>query len=161
VRCSPVYKQVTPITLALWHRRLGHLGCWDNLRKLVKDNMVTGINLKQGDFKQSMLDDICTPCVEAKHSRSPFPASSSVSTAALDLVHMDICGPYGEESLGGSKYVATFLDDFSKLSMVRPLSHKSDTIDAVKEVIELLETQSGLKVKRLGLIGVGSILSMN
>ena len=36
----------------------------------------------------------------------------------LDLVHMDVCGPLPESSLGGIRYVATFLDEYSQLSVV-------------------------------------------
>ena len=43
---------------------------------------------------------------------------------------MDVCGPFPEPSLGGSMYVATYLDDYSKLSMVRPLASKSQVPEA-------------------------------
>jgi hypothetical protein len=52
-------------------------------------------------------------------------------------------------SLGGSKYLATFLDDYSKLSIVRPITHKSDTAGVVREVIQLMETQSGQRCRAI------------
>ena len=59
---------------------------------------------------------------------------------------MDVCGPMQVPSLGGSVYLATFLDDYTKLSTVRPLRSKSDVASTVMAVIELLENQSGKKL---------------
>jgi hypothetical protein len=52
-------------------------------------------------------------------------------------------------SLGGKKYIATFLDDYSGLSAIRLLRHKSEVTSAMKEVFTMLENQSGYKVKAL------------
>ena len=133
----------------LWHRRLGHLS-YDSLAKLQKDGLVSGIPVSEATFKAaSDSPSVCSPCVQSKHSRAPFHASESKSADILDLLHMDVCGPYQEQSLGGAKYVATFIDDFSKLSIVRTLVHKSDVVEEVKSVIAMLETQSGNKVKKV------------
>jgi transposase InsO family protein len=51
--------------------------------------------------------------------------------------------------LGGAKYVATFLVDYSKLSVVKTIAYKSDVAEVVKDVITMLETQSGNKVKKV------------
>ena len=42
---------------------------------------------------------------------------------------MDVCGPLEETSRGGARYLATFLDDFSKLSTVEPVAQKSEVGD--------------------------------
>ena len=65
----------------------------------------------------------------------------------MELVHMDLCGPLPEPSLGGAKYVATFLDDYSKFSVVMPITSKADTTTKVIEVINYLENQSGHKLR--------------
>ena len=62
---------------------------------------------------------------------------------------MDLCGPMPIPSLGGSKYVATFLDGYSKMSFVRIIASKSETAAAVREVIRLLETQTGNRVRAI------------
>jgi Reverse transcriptase (RNA-dependent DNA polymerase)/Integrase core domain/GAG-pre-integrase domain len=134
--------------LELLHRRLGHLGV-DNIEKLVKGKMVTGLTVGEGDFKHNLPAPLCDPCAQSKLSRASFPHSDSKTGDVLELVHMDLCGPYQVESLGGAKYVATFLDDFSRLSVVRTLARKSDVSDAVQEVLVMLETQSGKRVKRV------------
>jgi transposase InsO family protein len=125
----------------LWHRRFGHLG-YDNLAKLQQYSMVSGMTASAEQFK-SAGDAVCEPCVKAKQHRRSRPSSGSDSTQPLQLLHMDVCGPLQEPSLGGSVYVATFLDDYTKLSIVRPLASKHAVADAVMEVVEMLEKQSG------------------
>ena len=128
----------------LWHRRFGHLG-YENLARLLSGDMVTGIGVKPEAFK-SAGEDICEPCVQAKQHRLPHPSSVSDTMAPLELLHMDVCGPFADTSLGGARYFATFLDDYSKLSVVRPLEFKSDVTAVTKEVICMLEKQSGRSV---------------
>jgi hypothetical protein len=106
-------------TPELWHRRYGHLG-YDNLAKLVSGNMVEGIRVSAQDFKAGK-EKVCEPCILAKQQRAPFPSSPSVSSSPLQLWHMDLCGPMPVTSLGGSRYFATVLDDFTKLTVVRPI----------------------------------------
>ena len=94
----------------LWHRRFGHLG-YDNMAKL--PTMVKGIDVSAAEFKAAG-NKVCEPCVMAKQHRNPFPASTSEKAAALlNIVHMDVCGPMAVPSLGGCRYIATCLDDFS------------------------------------------------
>jgi hypothetical protein len=126
---------------------LNHLG-YDNLSKLVKGGMATVVPVKAADFKAALSEGpVCSPCVQAKHARPPFPVSDSETFDICELVHMDVCGPYQETSLGGAKYVATFLDDYYKFSVVRTIAFKSDVAAEVKNVIEMLERQTGRQVK--------------
>ena len=134
----------TAETPQLWHRRFGHLS-YDNLARLTK--MVEGINVSEADFARAGNQGACEPCIMSKNHRQPFPSSSHKSSSPLELVHMDICGPMPEASLGGNKYVATFLDDYSKLSYVKPVPTKEIVPDIVKTVINQWEKQVGNPVK--------------
>ena len=132
-------------TAALWHRRYGHLG-FDNLAKLVAGSMVTGVNVSAGAFSAAS-KAACEPCILAKHHRDPFPQSGSKSEQPLQLVHMDICGPLQVPSLGHAHYFATYLDDYSKLSIIQPMLRKSDVAGHTRDVLKYLETQSGYTVR--------------
>ena len=136
-----------PETAELWHRRFGHLG-YHNLEALVREDMVDGIKVPERDFKAQKAA-VCKPCILAKHHQAPFPTSKRESTEPLELLHMDLCGPMPVPSLGGSKYVATFLDDFSKLSIVRIITYKSETTTTVREVLHLLENQAKRRVQAI------------
>lgn len=127
----------------VWHRRFGHLG-YSNMARL--PGMVKGINIAAADFRAAA-DDNCSSCIIGKQKRLPFPDSETATTKPLELVHMDLCGPMATPSQGGAQYIATFLDDYSNLSIVRLLKTKDGAKTAVKEVIALLENQTGLSVK--------------
>ena len=127
----------------LWHRRLGNLG-YDNLH-LNKD-MVEGLGISAADIKAQQ-NSLCEPCVMSKQHRLPFPDSERKSSRAVELIHMDVCGPLQEPSHAGAVYLATFLDDYSKLSVVRAVALKSDIATTVKEVLLMLETQAGQQLK--------------
>jgi hypothetical protein len=47
---------------------------------------------------------------------------------------MDVCGPMHVVAKRGKRYFATFLDDYSKLSVVYPLALKSEVVEAVEKV---------------------------
>jgi transposase InsO family protein len=132
-------------TAQLWHRRFGHMG-FDNMSKL--PSIVNGLKITAEEFKKAG-ESSCEPCIMSKQHRIPFKSSNTKSTRVLDLLHMDVCGHMQEPLLGGSKYVATFLDDFSRLSVVVPLSSKAEVIPTVKRIITMLETQSGQKLPKV------------
>ena len=112
--------------------------------------MVTGITTTANEFKEAgAADEICGPCALGKHHRSPFKTSSSKTNRPLALLHTDLCGPLPVASIGGSRYFVTVLDDNTNLSVVKCLALKSNTPAATKEIITMLETQSGLKTQRL------------
>jgi len=129
----------------LWHRRLGHIGA-PSLQKMVQTGMVDGLGLSL-EHAKTVNEEVCEPCLQAKQTRSPFPESTSTTTRPMELVHMDVMGPMPVHSLGGKRYLATFMDDYSKLSMVRPLASKADVAAASKEVLEFLSNQSSCKLK--------------
>ena len=130
-----------PETAELWHRRFGHLGV-DNLVRLKELDMVSGIGVSAASFS-TLKHTPCEPCVLAKHHRSPFPEGAPDAAQPLELLHMDLCGPLPVESLGGSRYFVTFLDDCTKFSLVRCIAAKSDAAAVVKDVVTQLEAQSG------------------
>ena len=131
----------------LWHRRFGHLG-YNNLLQLKDKQMAEGIATTAQSFKaQQEHKPFCEACTLAKHRRLPFPKSDSKSSRQLELVHMDVCGPMQVTSEGGAAYMATFTDDYSRLSEVQMLKQKSGVAAAVRATIRSWEIQVGMRVK--------------
>ncbi len=137
---------VSKDTAELWHRRFGHLG-YDNLFNLKKKNMVEGIPVPAEHFMQQKKKPNCEECASAKQSRLPFPQSKTQTTRPLELVHMDVCGPMAVPSHGGAEYLATFVDDYSRLSYVVPLVHKSEVTEAIRDTLVKWENQTGKSLK--------------
>ena len=90
----------------LWHRRLGHLNR-QQLGTFVSQGLASGIKLSPAS-KLSF----CEGCVEGKMQRKPFkPVTHQQWKKNLELVYSDVCGPLQVESIGGSRYFVTFIDD--------------------------------------------------
>ena len=122
-------------TIKLWHLRMGHLP----VNKLHHINPI---------FTSSCtLDHFCQICPSAKQSRQSFPVSSIKSTKSLQLLHLDVWGPYKEATYNGCKYFYTIVDDFSKMTWVFLLTHKSDVVQSFMNFIIHVEKQYRLSVQ--------------
>ena len=109
----------------LWHRRLGHIN-FMNLNKL-KNGLASGI-----DFNDKDLVCKCEVCIQGKCHRLPFKDSESQTKNILELVHSDLCGPIENKSIGGSRYMLTFLDDYTHKVFVYFLKCKSKVFNCFK-----------------------------
>jgi len=126
----------------LWHRRLCHLGI-DNLRRLVP--LVTGMDIQAAAIERG--PGVCHPCVKAHMERTPLASITRVTTK-LELVHINLGGPMSL-TRGGGKYCMGMRDDATGYSVVSVLKSKDEARAAVKGWIRNLQTQSGVKVKRV------------
>jgi len=112
--------------------------------------MVSGLPLSASDFRTAETHlQLCEPCATAKQTSAPHPANPARAVAPLDLVHSDICGPFDVESLGGSHYFVSLLDDYSSHAQVAVIKRKSDADAALRGIIALWERSTGRKVKAL------------
>ena len=99
----------------LFHLRYGHLG-YDNFKLLNNKAMVDGMKI---NLKEEFSRNDCEGCALGKMYRKPFPKKSQHrSTQPLELIHSDICGPMSVNSMGGSRYLITFIDDYSRFTHV-------------------------------------------
>ena len=90
----------------------------------------------------------CTSCIKGKQHREPFPKQASRRAhEPLALVHIDLCGPMQQASLGGSLYFMLIVDDFSRLTWVFFLKHKGEAFLIFKEWLLAIQKESGLMVK--------------
>ena len=56
----------------------------------------------------------CETYLDGKITRAPFTKRESVASDLLDIVHSDVCGPMHVNSLAGTRYFVTFIDDRSR-----------------------------------------------
>jgi len=112
------------LTPALWHRCLGHLGA-DAVRALLTSAMATGLS-----YTGSFANLRCVPCLVGKAPQLPYTNHGNRAVAVVDLLHMDICGPFLVATLTGCCYFYAILDDasthgFSALLYVQMPSHST------------------------------------
>ena len=129
----------------LWHRRLGHVN-YQTLLKM-KNNNVGGLIFEKSDNDSEITE--CKVCMEAKQHRVPFKSSKTKSRCVLELIHSDVIGPMETQSIGMSKYILTFVDDFSKKIFCYFLKTKNQVFDKFIEFKNLVENQTEKKIKIL------------
>lgn len=124
-----------------WHRKIGHVN-YQTLVKM-KNDPAYGIAFSDDDHQVKN----CEVCARGKQSRKSFPMSETSSQKILQLVHTDLAGPMENKSFGLTRYMLTFVDDYSKMVFVYFLKEKSQVLDKFIEFKNLMENQTGEKIK--------------
>lgn len=138
----------------LWHQRLGHLN-QQQLNTLVDRGLASGIKLST----TSKLS-FCEGCIEGKMQRKPFkPLIHQQSKKKLELVHSDVCGPLQVESIGGSRYFVTFIDDYSRCVSVYFIKHKAEVFEKFKLFEAMVTKECGEPIMKLRTDNGGEYMS--
>ena len=121
------------------HRLLGH-----------PSEQVTRDTAKQLGVELSGPWTPCAACSKAKARRNAVPQSTNTcSTRRAGRLFVDLGGSMPAMSLGGSKYVMTCVDDFSRFKTVRFLRKKSDAAALLRNIIVEYITTTGLKISSI------------
>ena len=139
-----------PETLDLWHYRMGHPGEPATLALL---KSTTGASFVPGKPLTK-----CEPCIFGKQARLPAPTSQTPRTTnLLELIHLDICGPFPVATPHGKAYFVLFLDDASSVVNLQNLMLRSEVRDAWRILKAKWELKTGKKVKRVRFDGAGEL----
>lgn len=123
-------------SLYQWHCVLGH-----------QNVAAVKTILKRSNTHFTDKDFFCEPCMYGKQTRLPFQRSTSVQTQVGDLIHLDLCGPMEETSLGGCKYFLLLKDDFSKYRTVYFIKSKEETKHHIISFLQRFQNVTGKTVK--------------
>ena len=125
----------------LWHNRLGHMS-EKGMKMLHSQGKLPDID--------SVEVDLCEDCIFGKQKRVSFQKGGRPSKACnLELIHTDVWGPASVDSLGGSRYFVTFIDDHSRKVWVYFLKRKAGVFNTFLNWKVMVENETNLKVKRL------------
>ncbi|KAF7836927.1 Cysteine-rich RLK (receptor-like protein kinase) 8 [Senna tora] len=108
---------------SLWHQRLGH----SPLSVINQIDEVHKNNIKE--------IPVCDTCHFAKQHRLPFPISHNRTKNSLELLHIDVWGPYAVPSTTSAHYVLTIVDDHSRVTWTYLFKFKTEKISAWAEFI--------------------------
>jgi len=114
----------------LWHRRFAHFNINGIKNKLLKINIHTK----------------CPLCANSKLKNKPFQPSDNKSKFTFELIHMDLVGPI-PDSIYGSKYFFTILDDFSRYSWILFLKNKNETFNLFFNWFNQIKNQFNQRIK--------------
>ena len=124
---------------------------------LKSKNMVNGVNVDV-----NKLSRCCKGCALGKQHQNSFPkTSNNLTKQPLEIIYSPVCGPMNVDSIGGSKYFVTFIDDFSRYTTVYTMKNENEVFEKFKEHVAYVENQTNFKVKFCVLIMVGNISPEN
>ena len=127
----------------IWHEIFGLMN-YRYLQTLHKEGMVEGLPQMQPST------GACIGCVIGNHPEHSYEKGKTRRvTQPLGLVNSNLIGPLPTPSYGGSRYVLTFIDDYSRFCWVYFLKLKSEVFEQLKVWKSLVENQSGKKIKLL------------
>lgn len=123
----------------LWHARVGHA----NFDTYKSTQSATSGMPTIGATSEC----VCGGCAKGKMTVTSFPSASvTKTTRVLELIHSDVIGPMQTVSVGGARYVLTFVDDYSKHVSVYFLKTKAQVTTKFIEYKRVMENQCGAKI---------------
>ncbi|KAL0420217.1 UNVERIFIED_CONTAM: Retrovirus-related Pol polyprotein from transposon RE1 [Sesamum latifolium] len=130
-------------TVDLWHMRLSHASYF-KLDTMMKKSMLKG--LPKLEVRR---DTVCAGCQYGKAHQLSCEESNFRAKEPLELIHSDVFGPVRQASIGGMKYMVTFIDDFSRYVWVYFMNNKFKTLTKFKEFKKSAEAEIGRGVRCL------------
>lgn len=122
-----------------WHRRFSHLGPAKIGRLHIVTTLARPIRIPNDP-------EICEVCKLTKMRNSTRRELSEWKKGVLDLISLDVCGPF-PTSLQGNRYFAQLKDNRSRKEWTLLLKAKSDIIPLLQKWKIGVELESGEKVK--------------
>ncbi|GBM19945.1 Retrovirus-related Pol polyprotein from transposon TNT 1-94, partial [Araneus ventricosus] len=135
----------TSVDLNLIHKRLSHVNI-AIIKDMCKNKSVKG--LEKVNIKID--NESCIACNVGKATRTSLKKNyvyKRVTKSVLDKVHMDLWELAPVNSLGGSKYFLSIIDDFSRKIDVFTLKSKSEVFSIFKEYLSRVQRELGRKLK--------------
>ncbi|KRX63672.1 Retrovirus-related Pol polyprotein from transposon TNT 1-94 [Trichinella sp. T9] len=74
---------------------------------------------------------------------TPFPKVANRAKKQIELIHSDICGPMPTATPNDHRYMMTFIDDYSRFTVVYLLKTKDEAVDRIKDYVATLHTKFG------------------
>ena len=89
----------------------------------------------------------CVSCQLGKQPTLPFNTSESMSTDVFDPIHFDVWGPFSVSNIGRSRYIAIFVNDYSRYSWIFHMKHRSELLQVYCNFAKMVETQFSKCIK--------------
>ena len=125
----------------MWHRRLGHAN-YAVLKKLADGKAASGVSLGKHSERR-----FCEGCVLSKSVRTtPKPLGTKCTMRRLGCqasLRRDVCGPMNTEIHSGKRYMVTFIDDYSRISIAYFMRSKDETLAKLKEFVASVTGETG------------------
>jgi Integrase core domain len=107
------------------------------------------IRLDQSEILRHLnMSDLC-PCIECAKGKQRRIRKYAVNrmTDVLELIHMDICGPFPTTTRNGHVYFISFIDDYSRYDYIYLIKEKSQVLNTFQSFKSEVELQLNKMIK--------------
>ncbi|KAI5335606.1 hypothetical protein L3X38_025739 [Prunus dulcis] len=91
-------------------------------------------------------DEICIECVKGKLFETKK-KGATCSSDLLEIIHIDISGPFPHQTIDGNRYFITFINDHSRFGYLYLIEEKSQAFEMFKIFQTEVERQLEKKIK--------------
>ena len=130
-------KRVHDVSLKLWHYRLGHISR-GRIERLIKKSILSPLEFI--DLEQ------CIDCIKGKYVKK-IKKDAKRSAGILEIIYIDIYGPFPVKSVDGYDSFITFTDDYSHFGYIYLIKERSEALNKFKIFKAEVENQHNLKIK--------------
>jgi hypothetical protein len=106
---------------------------------LIKDDILHPLDFSNSDY--------CIDCIKGKYTKQVKKYEATQSAGVLEIIHMNICGPFPIKCVNGFDSFITFTDDFSRYDYIYPIKERSEALDKFKIFKAEFENQPNIKIK--------------
>jgi hypothetical protein len=79
----------------------------ERIERLIKDDILHPLDFSNSDY--------CIDCIKGKYTKQVKKCEAKQNAGILEIIHMDICGPFPVKFVNGFDSFITFIDDFFAL----------------------------------------------
>ena len=112
------WKRIHDVSSKLWHCRLGHISR-GRIERLIKKSSLPPLEFS--DLKQ------CIDCIKGKYVKK-IKNDVKRNAEILEIIHIDICGPFPMKSVDGYYSFITFTNDYSRYGYIYPIKERSEAL---------------------------------
>ena len=122
-----------------WHARFGHADVravqrvFHRRQVAIADEDAARISAQL--LASPTITGRCEACLQGKQTRAPLTGSATGATRAtypLQLVHIDLCGPFPVAARGGYRYLCVIVDDCTHYLWLRAIAAKSAAFECFR-----------------------------
>jgi hypothetical protein len=133
---APVIGCAAPqASMETWHARLGHVHN-DRINHLNKTGSALGLNVKgRSAHNANCMCEVCLKCNNIRRSVATAREFEDEISRKGELITSDLMGPF-PPTPEGHRYAISFVDEFSRYSVVYFLNKKSQSTDALHAFVK-------------------------